>query len=102
MSRRATFTLEESDEAAVSAFADPERAEHSALVAWAAEHGMQVGSSDAAVIRALLRAGAEALREQVLEQGYAQLAASRTDEETDERRTLRARYVERTDRRMPT
>ncbi|MBP2339051.1 hypothetical protein JOF41_005229 [Saccharothrix coeruleofusca] len=99
--KRITVTLEGAEQAALSVFADPQRAEHAALEAWAAEHGLTVRSSEAGVVRALLRAGAEALREKALEQGYAHLAeAQRADEDRQaERSTKRARQAQR-DRRM--
>lgn len=84
-------------------FADPERAEHAALVHWAASHGVPLPAgerNEAAVVRALLRAGAEALQEQALEQGYAELAKTFAGgDERDEARALRARYARRIDTR---
>jgi hypothetical protein len=55
-------------------------------------------SSEAAVLRILARAGAAALREQALEQGYAKLAAT-NDSDHEERRARRDRYAERVDSR---
>lgn len=100
MARRTTLTLTDADETVLESFADPDRAEHAALVAWAAEHGESLSRAEAAVLRLLLRAGAEALREKALEVGYAQLAASRTDQDRAESRARRERYAERTDREM--
>lgn len=96
MARRTTVTLTDIEDLALAPFTDPDRAEHAALVAWAAEHGESLSNAEAAVLRALLRAGAEALRERVLEQGYAELAASRTDDQRAESREARRRYAERT------
>jgi hypothetical protein len=53
--------------------------------------------SEADVLRALLRAGAEALQEHVLDVGYAQLASDFNDHSADaERRAARDRYAHRT------
>lgn len=82
-------------------FTDPERAEHGTLTAWAAEHNLAVrDSSEAAVLRVLVRAGAEALLERALDEGYAKLAAELTDENRAERRARRARYVKHVDSRF--
>jgi hypothetical protein len=95
--KRITVTLEGAEQAALSVFADPERAEHAALVAWADERGLPVRQSEAGMVRVLLRAGAEALRERALEQGYAQLAETQRADEARkaERETRRARRAER-------
>ena len=54
--------------------------------------------SEAAVIRALLRAGVESMSDDVLDVGYTQLAASYdNDGKQDERLVARDRYVEKTD-----
>jgi hypothetical protein len=99
-SHRVSLTLDPADEAVLARFTDPERAEHAALAAWAAEHNLAVrDSSDAAVLRVLVRAGAEALLERALEAGYARLAAEMTDEDRAERRTLLAHYADRIDSR---
>jgi len=53
-------------------------------------------NSEAAAIRALLQAGAEALAEEVLDAGYAELAQVYGGAaERGERRTARDRYVAR-------
>lgn len=103
MSKRTTVTLEPTDESAVASFTDPTRTEHEVLADWAVRHGLTVTeqSSEATIIRALLRAGAEALQEQALDRGYAALAASFTDEERDEARIMRRRYAERSDSQFP-
>jgi len=57
-----------------------------------AERGGNPAKSEAAVIRALLRAGVESLSDDVLDVGYAQLAASYdSDQSHDERRVARDR-----------
>ena len=96
--RRISVTLEGPDQQAIEAFADQSRPEHATLEEWASQHGIGIrGASEAAIVRVLARAGAEALREKALEEGYARLAADR-QADRDERRALRdraaARYVE--------
>ncbi|HEY4018244.1 MAG TPA: hypothetical protein VGM75_06130 [Pseudonocardiaceae bacterium] len=95
--RRVSVTLDTSDQQAIEAFADSSRPEHSILEAWAEAHGINVrDASDSAILRTLIRAGAEALREKALEDGYARLAMSR-HEDRAERRAIRDRGLERTD-----
>ena len=101
MAKRTTLTLEDSDEALLSAFEQPDSLERSALMGYAAEHGWKVSEyrlSEGALIRTLLRVGAETLRERALEIGYAQLEASYTDEERAEMRARRERRAKRPDR----
>ncbi len=102
MSRRITVTLARAEESSVSVFSNPRRSEHAALIAWAAQHGFTGLGSEASVVRALVQAGAEALREDALDTGYAELAASTDQTERRERRTMRDRYVERTERSAST
>ena len=99
--KRITVTLEGADQSALAAFADPERAEHAALEAWADERDLPL-KSEAGMVRVLLRAGVEALREQALARGYAELAeAQRADDErADERKSRQARRSAR-DRAVP-
>ena len=101
MAKRLSLSLEVSDEAAVAAFSAEGSPEHRALLEWAADHGLEaaVVRSDASRMRVLLRAGAEALRERALDEGYAQLAAAQARDGVDagERRQLRERYARRTD-----
>jgi hypothetical protein len=103
MAKRLSVTLEAADEGALIAFADPDRAEHAALAAWAVQHGLQlpVSPSEAALIRLLLRVGIESLHEKALDEGYAQLAASLTDEERADSRAARDRYADRAASRRP-
>lgn len=92
--------MEAEDEQAVSTFTEAQTREHAALVEWvtARETGRGRLTSEAAVVRALLRAGVEALRERALEAGYADLVASRTEDEAGQTRAARDRYVDRTER----
>lgn len=93
--RRVSVTLDGPDQRAIEAFADPARPEHATLEAWASQHDLNLrDDSDAAVLRALIRAGAEALQEKALEDGYDLLAKSRAEDEP-ERRSLRARSLGR-------
>lgn len=95
--RRISVTLDVPDQQAIEPFAEPSRPEHVTLEAWAAEHGLSVrDASDAAIIRVLVRAGAEALRERALEDGYTRLAESRRADR-DERRAVRDRAMHRAD-----
>ncbi|HEX3588800.1 MAG TPA: hypothetical protein VHV74_04140 [Pseudonocardiaceae bacterium] len=95
--RRVSVTLDGSDQRAIEAFADPSRPEHATLEAWASRHDLNLrDESDAAVLRALIRAGAEALQEKALEDGYDLLAKSRAGDER-ERRFLRGRSLRRMD-----
>lgn len=60
------------------------------------------GVSEATIIRALLHAGAQALRERAMELGYQQLAEMWSEvHDRDEARERRRRYAERADKRMP-
>ena len=77
-------------------FIRPGTGQHQVLQHWAAEHGVGAVNSEAAAIRALLQAGAEALAEEVLDAGYAELAQVYGGaEEREEGRTARDRYVAR-------
>jgi hypothetical protein len=96
--RRVSVTLDGTDEQAIAPFVDPARPEHATLEAWAVRHGLNVrDGSDAAVLRTLVLAGAEALREVALEEGYTRLAAER-DADQAQRRAVRDRAVKRSAR----
>lgn len=103
MASRLSVTLTSVEDAVVQAFADPDTADRAALRAWAEDHGVDLGdrASEAAIVRALLQAGAQALRLQALDDGYAQLASDMNTEEAAERHVARDRYVDRTDRHAP-
>lgn len=99
--RRVSLTLDGPDQRAIEAFADPSRPEHATLEDWASEHGLSLReASDAAILRALVRAGAEALRMKALDDGYDRLAADR-EASRAERRAVRDRAVKRADERLP-
>ena len=95
-----SVSLEPDDEALLAAFADEAAPEHETLRSWAQLRGFRTSESlsEGALLRLLARAGAEALREHVLDLAYAQLALEYTAEDHAELRAARDRYVRRTDR----
>jgi hypothetical protein len=100
MTKRMSVSLDVEDEQIVRAFAAPGTAESAALADWASMHGLDPArlGSEASVLRALVRAGADRLREQVLDTGYAALAIETTGDEHADTRAARDRYVARTER----
>ncbi len=101
MTKRTTVTFDDHDQGAIAAVSDPERAEWAALVEAAAEKGIIVkpGVSEATIIRALVHAGADALRERALARGYAELAEMWPEvHDAEETRERHHRYAERVDR----
>jgi hypothetical protein len=103
MSKRTTLTLTDEDEETLRRFRDPDRPEGAMLVEMAGQLGIVVeGASEATVIRALMAAGAAAVREQALERGYQQLAELYEEaHDAEEKVARRRRYAERVDRVMP-
>ena len=101
MSKRVSLILGDSDEAAIGPYLEEGSPSFDVLRRWASEHNLANDiESEAAALRALLRAGAEALRERVLDEGYAQLATEfNTEASNVERRAPRDRYARRTDSR---
>lgn len=99
MTKRLSVTLDDEDEQVVQAFAEAGSHENSALRAWAEQRGLTLGesNSEAALLRLLVRAGAESLAEKVLDAAYAQFAVE-IDAGAAESRAARARYVKRTER----
>ncbi|MFN2494300.1 MAG: hypothetical protein ABR608_00085 [Pseudonocardiaceae bacterium] len=103
MTKRTTVTFDDHDQGALASVSDPGRAEWAALVETAADKGIIVrpGASEATVIRVLVHAGADALRERALERGYTELAEIWPEvHDTEETRERRRRYAERVDRVM--
>jgi hypothetical protein len=101
MPRRTTVTFDERDQGVIDSISDPDRAEWAALVETAAAKGITLkpGASEAAIIRALIHAAADALQERALERGYAELAELWPDvHDSAEIRERRRRYAERVDR----
>ncbi|MFD4785125.1 hypothetical protein ACFWNH_29320 [Rhodococcus qingshengii] len=95
--KRLPVTLDSDDQAELAVFSDPDRLESSILREWAQQHHITVrDNSESGIVRALLRAGAESLREKALEAGYAELAKDQA-EGLGEQRTRRNRYAERVD-----
>jgi hypothetical protein len=98
MSKRVSLILGDADEQAIAPFIQSGTGQHEILRLWAARHGDPSVKSEASALRALLQAGVEALRDEVLDAGYADLAAAFSGEvERSERRAARDRYVTRTD-----
>ena len=98
MAKRLSLILGDSDESMLEAFLRAGTEHHRVLQHWAAEHGMGAINSEAAAIRALLRVGADALDDDVLDDGYAKLAEFYGGSEpANERREARDRYVARTE-----
>ena len=97
MAKRLSVILGEADQRLLEPFLTAGTGPHLALQRWAEIRGARSVSSDAAAIRALLQAGAEALSDDVLDAGYAELArVYHRPEEREERRASRDRYVART------
>jgi len=98
MTKRLSLILGEGDQLTLEPFIRPGTGQHQALQQWATEHGVGAVNSEAAAIRVLLQAGAEALAEELLDAGYAELAQVYVSAgEREERRTARDRYVARTE-----
>ncbi len=94
MTKRLSLILGEGDQLTLEPFIRPGTGQHQALQQWATEHGVGKVNSEAAAIRVLLQAGAEALAEELLDAGYAELAqVYGSAGEREERRTARDRYV---------
>ena len=97
MSKRVSLILGDAAEAKIGPYLDEGSPAFEVLRHWASEHGVADDiKSEAAALRALLQAGAEALQEQVLNAGYAQLATEFNSESSNvERRSARDRYARR-------
>ncbi|WP_032491758.1 hypothetical protein [Rhodococcus sp. 311R] len=95
--KRLPVTLDSDDQAELAVFADPDRLESGILREWAQQQHIAIrDNSESGIARALLRVGAEALREKALEAGYAELAKDQ-EESLTEQRARRRSYVERVD-----
>ena len=96
MSKRVSLILKDSDEVVIAPYLDTDSTAFQALRQWASNRGAGDITSEAGALRALLQAGAEALRDAVLETGYADLATEfNRPEENAERRSARDRYPAR-------
>lgn len=96
-----SLILGDSDEAVIAPYLSQGSPAYEVLRHWVSQRGVADDiKSEAAALRALLQAGAEALQEYVLDAGYAQLATEFNSESADvERRTARDRYARRTEGR---
>lgn len=100
MTKRMSVTLNDEDELLIRTFAAVGTNENRSLRAWAERRGITAGesTSEAALLRLLLRAGAESLSEQVLDIAYAQLAVEiETAADTVDSRAARARHLKRSE-----
>lgn len=100
MSKRVSLILKDADEAVIAPYLSEGSPAFKVLRQWASQHGEGEGDikSEASALRALLQAGAEALREHVLDAGYADLAAEFNSEPAHaERQAGRDRYARRTE-----
>jgi len=99
MPKRLSVTLDADDVRTVETFADSSTREHAALVDWARARGVDAAdaTSEAAMLRLLLRAGAESLRGNALDVAYVNLAVILDDEDAGDSRAARDRYVQRTE-----
>ncbi|MGQ0775854.1 MAG: hypothetical protein ACT4NY_15785 [Pseudonocardiales bacterium] len=101
MTKQTTVAFDDRDQEAIASVSDPDRAEWAALVEAAAAKGITVtpGASEATIIRTLVHAGVDALRERALECGYHELAELWPEVHDDaETRERRRRYAQRVDR----
>jgi hypothetical protein len=99
MSKRLSLSLESEDEAMLAGFMREDSPDRGVLINWIALHGMTPEQirSEAAVLRVLLRVGAERLHEQALDEGYAQLASELDTTRQAEINEARRRYVRRSE-----
>ena len=101
MSKRVSLILKDADEAAIEPYINVGSPAFEVLRQWASRHGEGDIKSEAAALRVLLAAGAEALQEHVLDAGYAGLADEFNSEPAHaERRSARERYTRRTERHL--
>lgn len=101
MAKRLSVSLSDEDEAVVQEFT-AEGSGRATLRDWAHRQGLRLGvsPSEAAILRALARVGAQALHEKGLDAGYAALAVELGQggvEDRAESRAARGRYARRTD-----
>lgn len=96
MSKRVSLILGDLDEIVIGPYLDQGSQAFEVLRRWADDHDITDDiKSEAAALRVLLQAGAESLKEQVLDIGYSQLATEfNSDASNGERRTARARHIE--------
>ncbi|WP_230981573.1 hypothetical protein [Mycobacterium malmoense] len=98
MSKRVSLILKDADEAVIAPYLSEGSPSFETLRQWASQRGKGDIKSEAGALRVLLQAGAEALREYVLDAGYAQLAAEFNCEPArSERQAAQDRYARRTE-----
>jgi hypothetical protein len=98
MAKRLSVILGDGDERALKPFFEVNSRHHEALRRWADQNGAGAVNSEAALIRALMQVGAQALGDEILDSGYAEFAQSyNTSEERSERRMARDHYIKRTE-----
>jgi hypothetical protein len=91
--------LKDADEAVIAPYLREGSTSFEVLRLWASRNGGSDVTSEAGALRVLLQAGAQALREQVLDLGYSSLAEEFNSGSADaERRAARDRYTQRTER----
>jgi hypothetical protein len=100
MAKRLSISLEPDDERVLRAFAAPGTPERAALLEWVDRHDLDTprAGSEAALVRVLLKAGAEAVQHHLLDIGYTSLAVELADVDHAEVLEARRRYADRTDR----
>ena len=100
MVKRLSVTLEPVDIRALESVSQPASPERRALADWARGRGMELSESaaEAALLRMLVRVGADHLRTAALDLGYARLAVELGADTSDDSRRARDRYVDRTER----
>ncbi|QIS10972.1 hypothetical protein [Nocardia arthritidis] len=108
MSRRTTLTLTDREEEALAVFADKRGPEWVLLQLIAAELGYELTetSSEATVLRVLMAAGLQQLRDRILDRGYEQMARMMEEDEEfkdwpAESAEFLRQYAEDVDRDMP-
>lgn len=98
VSKRLSLIIGDSEQSTIEPFIQAGTEHHDALLRWAEAHGSGGVNSEAAALRVLLRVGAIALQDEVLDAGYAELAQVLSGaEDRAERRIARDRYAARTD-----
>lgn len=98
MGKRVSLILKDSDEAVIAPFLDEGSTSFEVLRQWASQQGAEDITSEAGALRALLQAGAQALRDRVLDAGYADFAVEFNSGSADkQRRAARDRYVRRSE-----
>lgn len=98
MTKRLSLILGDGDQQLLEPFIRAGSGQHQVLQRWAAAHGAGSVNSEAAAIRALLQVGTAALRDDMLDEGYAELAqVYNSGQERDERRSATDRYAARTE-----